>query len=235
MRLNKYLARCGVTSRRKADDLIAAGRVALDGQTVTELGTKVNPESTTVTVDGAEVSLPQQYEYYLLHKPQDIISTADDPHDRKTVVDLIDTERRIYPVGRLDADTTGVLLLTDDGELTNQLTHPSNEVSRTYEVIYEGALPDNAVEQLHTGVDIGEELPAQGDLGILWTEENKGAAHLTLYAGRYHEVKRIFASLGCQVERLHRVKFAGLTCGNLAQGEYRTLDSDEIHQLKSRG
>lgn len=235
MRLNKFLARCGVTSRRKADDLIAAGRVALDGETVTELGTKVDPEDTTVTVDGTEVSLPRKYVYYLLNKPQAAVSTVDDPQNRRTVVELIDTDRRIYPVGRLDVDTTGVLLLTDDGELTHQLTHPSNEVPRTYEVTYKGRLPDDAAVRLRDGLDIGEDIPAEGGLERMWEQGGKGSAHLTLHAGRYHEVKRIFGVFGCEVERLHRVQFAGLTCGNLSPGDYRELDSDEIHKLKSRG
>ncbi|MCF7805420.1 MAG: rRNA pseudouridine synthase [Candidatus Marinimicrobia bacterium] len=233
MRLNKYLARCGVTSRRKADDLIADGRVAVNGKTVTELGTKVEPDAATVTVDGEAVELPDKYICYLLHKPQKSISTVDDPKGRPTVVDLIDTERRIYPVGRLDYDTTGVLLLTDDGELANKLTHPSNEVPRKYEVYYSGKLPEDARGKLAEGIDIGEDLPASGELQILWEKEDHGATHLTLHAGRYHEVKRIFKHFGCSIERLHRIKFAGLDCGELAPGEYRRLSSDELQQLKT--
>lgn len=233
MRLNKYLARCGVTSRRKADDLIAAGRVAINGQQVTELGTKVEPDQDEVTVDGTAVSLPETYAYYLLHKPENVICTTDDPRDRETVVDLIDTDRRIYPVGRLDFDTTGVLLLTDDGKLTQKLTHPSNEVPRTYEVTYGGSLSPEAVQEVKEGIDIGEEFPAQGKLDILWEKENAGGAHLTLHTGRYHEVKRIFESLGCRVTNLHRIKFAGLSCGQLAPGEYRQLTSREIQILRA--
>lgn len=235
MRLNKYLARCGVTSRRKADDLIAAGRVTVDGKTVTELGTKVDPETETVAVDGNVITLPESYMYFLLHKPEQVVTTVDDPGKRTTVVDLIDTDRRIYPVGRLDYDTTGVLLLTDDGELTQALTHPSNEVPRTYEVTYSGTLPSDAAEQMANGIDIGEDIPASGDLKILWERENTGAVHLTLRAGRYHEVKRIFEVWDCRVTNLHRIKFAGLSCGQLAPGDYRELTAEEIQMLKSGG
>lgn len=202
---------------------------------MTALGTKVQPEDDTVAVEGNTVSLPTEYKYFLLHKPPNVISTVDDPHNRKTVVDLIDTPRRIYPVGRLDYETTGVLLLTDDGELTQQLTHPSNEVGRTYEIFYSGVLPDDAVEMCKSGLDIGEDQPAFGRLNPLWGKDQSGAAHLTLYTGRYHEVKRIFEVLGCHVERLHRLKFAGLDCGGLAPGEYRELTNQEIQTLKSRG
>ncbi len=233
MRLNKYLARCGVTSRRKADDLIAAGRVAVNGQRVTELGARVDPDTDRVAVDGEEVSLPQSRVYFLLHKPEHVICTTDDPRDRRTAVDLIETQRRIYPVGRLDYDTTGVLLLTDDGALTQRLTHPSNEVPRTYEAAYRGTLPADAADRLKRGVDIGEEYPAEGELEILWEKGVTGAAHLTLHTGRYHEVKRIFEELGCRVTNLHRIRFAGLSCGQLAPGEYRELTSREIQTLKS--
>jgi len=233
--LNKFLARCGVTSRRKADDLIAAGRVIVNGETITEMGAQVDPETDTISVDNATVSLPDKYIYFLLHKPQNVITTVDDPRDRETVVDLIETDRRIYPVGRLDYDTTGVLLLTDDGELTQQLTHPSHEVPRTYEVVYEGQLPSDAKEKFAHGIDIGEEFPVQGELSILWEKPKSGAAHLTLHTGRYHEVKRVFAALDCKVTRLHRVKFAGLSCGELAPGEYRQLTKSEVQHLKLRG
>lgn len=235
MRLNKFLARCGVTSRRKADDLIAAGRVIVNGKTITEMGVQVDPHADTVSVDNETVSLPEEYVYYLLHKPQNVVTTVDDPHGRKTVVDLIGSERRIYPVGRLDYDTTGVLLLTDDGELTQQLTHPSHEVPRTYEVVYEGQLPRDAKIKFEDGIDIGEELPVQGELSVLWEKEKTGAAHLTLHTGRYHEVKRVFAALECNITRLHRVKFAGLSCGELAPGEYRQLIKSEVQHLKLRG
>ena len=235
MRLNKFLARCGVTSRRKADDLIAAGRVAVNGETIIEMGARTDPESDTVTVDGDVVSLPESYVYYLLHKPQHVVTTVDDPRDRTTVVDLIDTDRRIYPVGRLDYDTTGVLLLTDDGEFAQRMIHPSHEVERTYEVNYMGRLPQDAEKRLWEGIDIGEEYPVQGELSLLWEKPNGGAAHLTLHTGRYHEVKRLFEQLGCEVTRLHRIKFGGFSCGELAPGEYRKLSQDEVQRITTRG
>lgn len=235
VRLNKFLARCGVTSRRKADDLIAIGRVAVNGEPVTEMGVRINPDSDTVSVDGAVVSLPESYVYYLLHKPQDVVTTVSDPHGRKTVVDLIPTDRRIYPVGRLDYDTTGVLLLTDDGEFAQQMTHPSYEIDRTYEVTYQGHLPSDAKTRVRKGLDIGDDQPVQGELSLLWEKEHHGAAHLTLHTGKYHEVKRIFTALDCEVQRLHRIKFGEFSCGELAPGEYRQLSQDEVQYLKSWG
>lgn len=235
VRLNKYLARCGVTSRRKADTYITQGRVAVNEKIITEKGTRIDPARDVVTVDGQRTTLPDSHVYYLLHKPENVLSTVDDPHDRTTVVDLIRTKRRIYPVGRLDFDTTGVLLLTDDGQLTYRLTHPSHKVPRTYQVWYTGKLPVNAVKQLNQGIGIGEDLPARGELRIASQQEESGMAYLTLHAGRYHEVKRIFEHFHCEVERLHRTAFAGLTCDRLAPGQYRELKPDEVKQLKAGG
>ncbi len=235
MRLNKYLARCGVTSRRKADKYITAGRVRINDEITTEMGIQVRPGEDQVTVDGNPVSLPDECVYFLLHKPMHVISTVDDPRGRTTVTDLIDTDRRIYPVGRLDFDTTGVLILTDDGALTNKLTHPSNEIDRTYEVVYDGRLGAREIAAFHDGINIGEDIPARGDIEVLWQQEKKGSAHITLHSGRYHEVKRIFEHFNCPVIRLHRVKFAGISCGELAQGEYRKLTEDEIQQLRRAG
>ena len=235
VRLNKYLARCGVTSRRKADNYIAAGRVRVNGEVSTEMGIRVTPGRDRVTVDGQAISLPEEYVYYLLHKPMNVISTVDDPRGRTTVTDLIKTDRRIYPVGRLDYDTTGVLILTDDGELTNRLTHPSNEIDRTYEAVFGGRLRAGQIEAFRRGIDIGEEVPAQGDIDILWDRQDQSAAHITLHSGRYHEVKRIFEHFGCPVSRLHRVKFAGISCGELSAGEYRALSDDEVKQLRRAG
>ncbi len=232
MRLNKYIARCGVTSRRKADTYIEDGRVAVNGRIVTVHGVRIDPDDDLVQVDGREISLPDSYVYYLLHKPQNVISAAKDPHGRTTVVDLIPTSRRIYPMGRLDYDTTGVLLLTDDGDFANRLMHPSQEIPRTYQIEYAGSLPDNAAEQLSDGIDIGEEIPAKGELHIAHQQAGSGSATLTLRAGRYHEVKRIFAYFQTEVKGLHRVSFAGLECGNLKPGEYRRLTRDEIRRLQ---
>jgi len=235
VRINKYLARCGITSRRKADDLIAEGRVTLNGESVTEFGVRLDPEQDIVEVDGTAVSLPDSYVYYVLHKPRQVISTVDDPRGRRTVVDLIRTDRRIFPVERLDYDTSGVLLLTDDGDFAHHLMHPSNEVPRTYQVWYEGVLPADAASGLDAGIDIGENLPARGTLRIQEQTADQGMATLTLHAGRYHEVKRIFEALDCTVTRLHRSEFAGIGCAQLAPGEYRKLSKREIRSLNAGG
>jgi len=232
MRLNKYIARCGVTSRRKADSYIEDGRVVVNGRVISEHGVQVDPDDDLVRVDGREISLPDSYVYYLLHKPQNVISTADDPQGRKTVVDLIPTSRRIYPVGRLDYDTTGVLLMTDDGDFANRLTHPSNEIPRTYQVEYAGTLPDDTAAQLLQGIDIGEDIPATGEIHVQQQGSGSGSATLTLRAGRYHEVKRIIAYFNAEVKNLHRVSFAGLECGNLKPGEYRRLTKNELQRLQ---
>jgi 23S rRNA pseudouridine2605 synthase len=226
VRLNAYLARAGVASRRKADELIKAGRVTVNGETG-RLNTFVEGAD-RVEVDGEHVA-PQRLAYVLLHKPAGVVTTASDPQGRRTVVELVEHESRIVPVGRLDADTTGVLLLTNDGELAHRLAHPKYEVEKVYEAEVEGQLSDEAIRRLAAGVDLeeGRTAPAQARrLGPSLVE-------LSIHEGRNRQVRRMLEAVGHPVVRLHRSRYGGLTAEGLHPGEWRELTSDEIAALRS--
>jgi 23S rRNA pseudouridine2605 synthase len=228
MRLNAYLARAGVASRRGAEDLIRAGRVRVNGE-VAGLVTFVEPRD-IVEVDGSPIE-PEPLTYVLLHKPPGVVTTARDPQGRPTVVGLVGHERRVVPVGRLDADTTGALLLTNDGPLAHRLMHPRYEVGKVYEAEVEGEPSDEALAQLAEGVvlDDGRTAPARvRRLGPSRVE-------LTIHEGRKHQVKRMLQAVGHPVRRLHRNRYAGLTLDGLAPGEWRELTSDEVKRLRAPG
>jgi 23S rRNA pseudouridine2605 synthase len=228
VRLNAYLSRAGIASRRGAEELIRAGRVAVNGEpaglaTFVEGGDRVE-------VDGEEIG-PEPLTYVLLHKPAGVVTTARDPHGRPTVVGLVAHERRIVPVGRLDADTTGVLLLTNDGPLAHRLMHPRYEVNKVYEAEVEGEPADEALVRLAEGIELedGVTAPAQARrLGLSRLE-------LTIHEGKKHQVKRMLAAVGHPVRGLHRSSYAGLTVDGLGPGEWRELSVDEVAQLRAPG
>jgi 23S rRNA pseudouridine2605 synthase len=225
VRLNAYLARAGVTSRRRADELIKAGRVTVNGAPG-QLNTFVQARD-RVELDGRSVEL-QPLAYVLLHKPAATVTTARDPQGRRTVVDLVDHPSRVVPVGRLDADTTGVLLLTNDGELAHRLAHPRYEVEKVYEAEVEGEPTDEELERLRTGVELddGPTAPARAHrLGPTTVE-------LAIHEGRRHQVKRMLAAVGHPVTRLHRSVYAGLSLEGLEPGAWRELTRDEVARLQ---
>jgi 23S rRNA pseudouridine2605 synthase len=225
MRLNAYLARAGVASRRAADELIKAGRVQVNGEPG-QLNTFVN-KADRVEVDGDPVAA-QQLAYVLLHKPAATLTTARDPQGRPTVVDLVDVPERVVPVGRLDADTTGVLLLTNDGPLAHRLAHPRYGVEKVYEAEVEGKPTPSTLRRLEEGVELddGRTAPARARLLAPSTIE------LVLHEGRKHQVKRMCEAVGHPVRSLHRSGYAGLDLRGLAPGEWRDLTEDEIAGLK---
>jgi 23S rRNA pseudouridine2605 synthase len=225
MRLNAYLARAGVASRRGAEELIRAGRVRVNGE-VAGLATFVEPRD-TVEVDGNSIE-PEPLTYVLLHKPAGVVTTARDPRGRPTVVGLVGHERRVVPVGRLDADATGALLLTNDGPLAHRLMHPRYEVDKVYEAEVEGEPSDQALAQLTEGVELddGRTSPAKVD------RLSSSRIELTIHEGKKHQVKRMLQAVGHPVRRLHRSRYAGLTLDGLAPGEWRELTSEEIKRLK---
>jgi 23S rRNA pseudouridine2605 synthase len=227
MRLNAFLARAGVASRRKADELIKAGRVTVNGEPG-QLNTFVSSRD-RVELDGRPLE-KQRLAYVLLHKPAGVVTTASDPQGRPTVVDLVaGHETRLVPVGRLDADTTGALLLTNDGELAHKLAHPRYEVEKVYEAEVEGEPSDEALRRLEQGVELddGPTAPARA--------RRLGPSHveLAIHEGRKHQVKRMLAAAGHPVRRLHRSRYAGLTVDGLEQGEWRELEPGGIARLQS--
>ena len=225
MRLNAYLARAGVASRRAADELIMAGRVRVNGEPG-QLNTFVEPAD-VVEVDGRRVE-PQQLAYVLLHKPAGVVTTARDPHGRPTVVGLVGHAARVMPVGRLDADTTGALLLTNDGPLAHRLAHPRYAVEKVYEVDVEGRPSDEALERLRGGVELEDGPTAPAGARRL----GPSRLELTLHEGRKHQVKRMCVAVGHPVTRLHRSRYAGLGVEGLAPGEWRELAADDVAALR---
>jgi len=227
VRLNAYLARGGVASRRKADELIKAGRVSVNGEPG-QLGTFVE-SSDRVEVDGRAVE-PQALEFVLLHKPAGVVTTASDPQGRPTVVDLVRLESRVVPVGRLDVDTTGVLLLTNDGHLAHRLAHPKYEVEKVYEAVVEGEPSEEALRRLAEGVGLEDGPTAPARVRRLGPSRVEVAIH----EGRNRQVKRMLEAVGHRVRRLHRSRYAGLTVEGLAPGAWRLLTEDEVLALRSR-
>ena len=225
MRLNAYLARAGVASRRKADELIKAGRVTVNGEPG-QLNTFVQARD-RVEVDGRPVA-KQRLAHVLLHKPAGVVTTASDPQRRRTVVDLVPREPRVVPVGRLDADTTGALLLTNDGELAHRLAHPRYEVEKVYEAEVEGEPTDQAVARLRRGVELDDGPTAPARVRRL----GRKRLELTIHEGRKHQVKRMLEAVGHPVVGLHRSAYAGLTPAGLGPGDFRELAGAEVEQLR---
>ncbi len=232
-RLQKFIAESGYTSRRKAEQLITNGKVLVNGKVVCELGTKVK-NGDEVIVDGTLIGREEKV-YFLLNKPRGVVSTVSDEKNRKTVVDLIDCDKRIFPIGRLDYDTTGLLLLTNDGELTNILTHPNSEVPKTYLVKLDRMIEIEDFYKIKEGVSIEGKKVIIKYLKLRKNDKKKNASfiELTIIEGRNHIVKKLFKSLGYNVDKLTRTCYAHLGLGSLQSGEYRSLSKKEVHELYS--
>ncbi len=235
MPLNKYIAHSGVAARREAADMVKQGLVKVNGETVNEPGYKVSPKD-EVKVNGKKIFLAKNLVYILLNKPKDYITTTDDPQGRKTVLDIIAraTTERVYPVGRLDRNTSGVLILTNDGELAQKLTHPSNEVKKVYHVTLNKPLDKKDFEQILKGVTL-EDGPAQVDVLAYADMKDKTQVGVEIHSGRNRIVRRIFEKMGYDVRNLDRVVFAGLTKKNVDRGKWRFLTEKEVRDLKHFG
>ena len=232
-RLQKYLAAMGVASRRACEQLIAEGRVQVNGETVTLPGTKITPGADTVAVDGRVLSRAPRLRYILLYKPVGYICSAADEKGRRTVLDLLDgVTERVYPVGRLDYDTSGVLLLTNDGELTNRLLHPSHEVEKTYLAQVEGEPDQKALERLRKGVKLSDGLTAPAKVRRQRSRDGRFWLELTIHEGRNRQVRRMLEAVGHPVLHLKRTKLDFLDLSGLSPGAWRELSADEVGRLK---
>jgi pseudouridine synthase len=230
VRLNAYLARAGVASRRRADELIRTGRVRVNGEPG-ELNTIVGRHD-VVEVDGRRVEL-QQLAYLLLHKPAGVITTASDPHGRRTVVELVPAEPRVVPVGRLDVDTTGALLLTNDGDLAHRLAHPRYGVPKVYEADIEGMPSPVDLARLRDGIELDDGVTSPAAVRVVSSGRRASRLELTLHEGRKHQVRRMCEAIGHPVRRLHRVRYAELDLDGVPSGEWRKLTATEVAALRS--
>lgn len=232
MRLNRYIARAGVCSRRKADELIAEGRVKVDGVVVTELGGKVR-ETQKVEVNGRLIS-PRSHLYFLLNKPEDVITTTDDERGRETVLDLVrvpeEEKQGLFPVGRLDRDTMGVLLLTNDGELAHRLMHPRYEVQKIYRVRTKDPVKPHEIDLLRKGIALEDGVARADEVAYLDPEDHREVG-MQIHEGRNRQIRRMMEALGHEVSRLERINYAGLTTEGVRRGRWRRLTSREVEKL----
>jgi 23S rRNA pseudouridine2605 synthase len=229
-RVQKVMAAAGVASRRACEELIAAGRVTVNGEVV-ELGARCDPSSDVVALDGERVNVDPDRVYVLLNKPRGVVTTADDPQGRPTVVELVNLPQRLYPVGRLDQDTEGLVLLTNDGELTHRLLHPSFEVERTYVALVPGPVRKRSLAQLREGVELEDGVARATRVRVLEEEKSKALVEIVMTEGRKREIRRMFDAIGLTVERLARVAYGGVELGELRQGRWRFLTQAEIGAL----
>jgi len=233
-RLQKVLAAAGVASRRKCEELIAAGRVQVNEQTVTTLGVKVNPDEDIITVDGKPIAGETKM-YLVFHKPKGVITSAADPKGRKVVTDYLKgIKERLYPVGRLDYDTEGLLILTNDGEFAHLLTHPKHHVPKTYHATVKRVPHGTVLDKLREGIQLedGMTAPAEVEYVDVDMEKNEAIISITIYEGRNRQVRRMFDAVGHPVLKLRRIKFGALHLEGLPRGKFRELSKDEVKSLR---
>lgn len=233
MRLNKYLAKAGVASRRAADILVEQGRISINGQTVTQLGIQVDEAKDQVAVDGKPARIPSGFVYLMLHKPVSYLVTCRDDFQRPIVLDLVAQYRNIVrPVGRLDYNSSGLLILANDGELAYRLTHPRYEIEKTYQVKCEGAISDNSLERLQKGIELDDGKTAPAKVEMLERTSESTKLNITIHEGRKRQVRRMCQAVGHAVITLKRITFGNLKLENLKEGAFRHLTRDEVATLK---
>jgi 23S rRNA pseudouridine2605 synthase len=236
MRINKYIASCGIASRRKAEELITAGRVKINGEVIYELSYKVDEENDKVDVDGNTISLSNNDVYIVLYKPEGYITTVKDQFDRPSVLDLVkDIDERLYPVGRLDYETSGLLILTNDGDLTYKLTHPKHNVDKVYNAKLKGIPNDIEIKRFETGLEIEDYKTAPAKIKILKTFRDKGYSEceIRIHEGRNRQVRKMCRAINHPVLNLKRVNMGKIGLKNLKVGKYRHLNSEEVSYLKN--
>lgn len=231
MRINKFLAAAGVASRRKAEELVSAGRVFINGKEVTNLASDV-AESDHVRLDNQEVRLKEEKIYIVLNKPRGVVSTVKDTHGRKTVLDLVKSNQRLYPVGRLDEDSTGMILLTNDGELAYRLTHPKFEIEKTYRLLIKGRVNDDSIEKLRRGVRLEDGFTAPAGVKKIWETNDETVLEMKIHEGKNRQIRRMCEALKINLKELERIAIGGLSLGEMEYGKYRKLREKEIEMLK---
>lgn len=232
IRLQKYLAQCGVASRRKCEKLIDSGRIAVDGTVVVEMGKKVIPGKSRVTWDGKSVKSKEKVAYFLLNKPKGYVTTLSDPQGRPVVVSLIkNVSARLFPVGRLDLDTEGALILTNDGQFAQKVQHPSHETNKTYEALIKGHPRRAAIATLEKGILLEGKMTAPAKIALLSRKGDNSLIRITIHEGRKRQVKKMFAHLGHPVLHLKRTAYGKLFLGSLPSGKYRQLDSRDLKKI----
>lgn len=232
-RLQKVLAHAGIASRRKSEEIIAAGRVRVNGLVVTELGTKVDPEVDAVTVDGRPLREPERHVYIVLNKPQGYLTTVKDDRGRRTVFDLIrKLSVRVYPVGRLDYDSEGLVFLTNDGQLANRVMHPRHRIRKDYLAEVKGTISRQAVDALRQGVELEDGITGRSYVEVLSQDNVSSLLKIGIYEGRNRQIRRMCAAVGFPVARLRRIRIGPLQLGNLGVGRFRMLSADEVAALR---
>ncbi|MBQ9961413.1 MAG: rRNA pseudouridine synthase [Firmicutes bacterium] len=233
MRINKYIAQAGVASRRKADELIENGNVKVNGAVMKEPGYDVQ-EGDKVEVNGRVVEGQQKLVYVLVNKPFGVITSAKDEKDRVTVMELVkDIDERLFPVGRLDYNTTGALIMTNDGSLTYRVTHPKHELGKTYRALVKGVISPEKARKLRNGVDIGGYVTKRAKVSVIKGNQNSTLVEITIFEGKNRQVRKMFSAIGNPVQELERVAIGNIRLGHLKSGHYRKLTKEEIEYLKN--
>ncbi len=233
IRLQKVLADCGIASRRKAEELIAQGKVRVNGR-VAAVGDKVDPRNDKITVAGRRVTVKKNNVYIMLHKPRGYVTTMSDEMDRKCVAELVSgVETRVFPVGRLDKDSEGLLLMTNDGDFANAITHPSKHVPKTYRVTVRGRVSEENQAMLSAGLMLDDGMTAPADVHTHSLSEDRTVLEITLYEGRNREIRRMCETLGLEVLRLKRIAIGRIKLGGLKCGDWRMLNDDELRSIKT--
>lgn len=232
VRLQKYLAQCGVCSRRKAEELIRDGRIRIDGQVVTEMGLQIVPGKNKVTFDRKEVNPEEEFFYYMLNKPKGYVTTLSDPQGRPVVTSLIkDSRVRLFPVGRLDLDTEGALILTNDGSLAQKIQHPSFNTLKSYEAVVNGVPAKDKIKQLELGIFLEGKMTAPATVSFLGKRGRNSLYKIVIHEGRKRQIRKMFNHIGHQVIHLKRTAYGKLSLGNLASGKYKRLNTSELKKI----
>lgn len=232
-RLQKYMASCGVASRRKCEELILSGKVTVNGVIINELGTKVVPGKDKVIYNGKEIKPEENKVYILLNKPEGYITSVKDEKDRKTVIDLVKVNERIYPIGRLDYDSSGLIILTNDGDIYNKIIHPRVELTKKYIAVVSGEFKKNELEKFRNGIDIGGYVTAKAYIKLLKFEDNKSTVEIGIHEGKNRQIRRMCSALNHDVLALKRVAIGDIKLGTLKRGEYRNLTKEELAYINS--